>query len=298
MQSLPPFPFLALSGSLRSTSLSLMSNPRGSRGQSQHGGGNLGKVCLRCSSLSLGTSANNSRELQLTYSLEGLGRGVGVWRATGLGASHHRTSQVTSVCGRWQGHAERPRRPAPSPEELGLSEAQSWGGGQPAVKAKSRGLGEASAADCSVQLSLHPERVGTPPQHPRERSRGPETCLLRLQTHPNSQNPHTVHGAAAPAKWEKGRGPPSRKHTTCRVPGDPHGLAPRAPGCTAWIHLPPSEASRTMPSPTQKPKTAGPGAERAQTPGQKPDGLKTAARIQRLKLHASDSQKPSSLRAY
>lgn len=65
--------------------------------------------CFCCSLLSLGASTNNSRELQITYSFEGLGWGVGVWRATGLGASHHRTSQVTSVWDWWQGCAERPR---------------------------------------------------------------------------------------------------------------------------------------------------------------------------------------------
>lgn len=86
----------------------------------------------------------------------------------------------------------------------------------------------AASSSCSIQK----EWIS---QHPRERSRGPEICLLRLQTHPNSQNPHTLHRAAAPAKWEKGCGHPSRKHTACRVPRDPHGLAPRAPGCTAWI---------------------------------------------------------------
>lgn len=48
LPSLPPGPFLALSSSLRSTSLSLTSNP-----QSQCGGGDLGKVCFHCSVLSL-----------------------------------------------------------------------------------------------------------------------------------------------------------------------------------------------------------------------------------------------------
>lgn len=42
-----------------------------------------------------------------------------------------------------------------------------------------------------------------PPRHVTQSSRDPEPCLSRLQTHPDSPNPHVVHRAL----WAAGLGP-------------------------------------------------------------------------------------------
>lgn len=171
-------------------------------------------------------------------------------RATELGTSHPRTSQVANVRAQWQGHAEKPRGPDPCPGELELGVVQPQGWGQPAGKAECRGREVAGPAHHSVHLSLHPERVGTPSRHQREKQ-GPRNLPLRLHTHPSSQNP-TVHGAVALAKWAKGLEPPHpppNEHTACQLPGDPS-----APSCVTWNDLPLPEAPDTTPSSSQMPE--------------------------------------------
>ena len=119
--SLPPWPFLALSGS--PTSLGLKSSPRGWPRPEVTWQREPGESMFHCWLLSLGITANSSHELQITCSFECRG-----------GRCGGPQDQVTNVCVQWQGPAKRLGRPDPCPEELEPSEAGCrglGGGGEP-----------------------------------------------------------------------------------------------------------------------------------------------------------------------
>lgn len=177
---------------------------------------------------------------------------------------------MANVRAQWQGHAEKPRGPDPCPGELELGVVQPQGWGQPAGKAECRGREVAGPAHHSVHLSLHPERVGTPSRHQREKQ-GPRNLPLRLHTHPSSQNP-TVHGAVALAKWAKGLEPPTPCPMNTQLAsclGTPQHPAV-SPGTTSLYQRPLTQPLLLL----RCQKTTGPGAERPQKHGENPDVLK------------------------